>query len=103
MTVNIGELQGGARPNIVAETCVLTIDMRARLRSVPAALGVPIPAEMDGRMLVGALPQWLLERFPPNYEPSELPPQEPSHTAEPAAVDGLVSERLGRLMDEASR
>jgi len=33
VTVNVGELQGGTRPNIVAETCVLTIDMRARQRS----------------------------------------------------------------------
>lgn len=71
--------------------------------TVLAALGVPIPSEMDGRILVGALPQRLLERFPPNYEPTELPPQEPSSTAEPAAADRLVSQRLGRLMDEVSR
>jgi glutamate carboxypeptidase len=33
VTVNVGELRGGTRPNIVAEECVLTIDVRARLRS----------------------------------------------------------------------
>ena len=33
VTVNVGELRGGTRPNIVAEDCVITIDMRARLRS----------------------------------------------------------------------
>jgi glutamate carboxypeptidase len=32
VTVNVGELRGGTRPNIVAEACVLTVDMRARLR-----------------------------------------------------------------------
>ncbi len=32
VTVNVGELRGGTRPNIVAEECSLTIDMRARLR-----------------------------------------------------------------------
>jgi glutamate carboxypeptidase len=31
VTVNVGELQGGTRPNIVAEECVITVDMRARL------------------------------------------------------------------------
>jgi glutamate carboxypeptidase len=31
VTVNVGELKGGTRPNIVAEEAVLTIDMRARL------------------------------------------------------------------------
>ncbi len=29
VTVNVGEIQGGTRPNIVAEQAVLTIDMRA--------------------------------------------------------------------------
>jgi glutamate carboxypeptidase len=33
VTVNVGELRGGTRPNIVAEECVLTIDMRARTRA----------------------------------------------------------------------
>ncbi len=33
VTVNVGELRGGTRPNIVADECVLTIDMRARLRA----------------------------------------------------------------------
>lgn len=33
VTVNVGELRGGTRPNIVAEECSLTVDMRARLRS----------------------------------------------------------------------
>jgi glutamate carboxypeptidase len=31
VTVNVGEIRGGTRPNIVAEEAVLTIDMRARL------------------------------------------------------------------------
>jgi glutamate carboxypeptidase len=30
VTVNVGEIRGGTRPNIVAEQAVLTIDMRAR-------------------------------------------------------------------------
>ena len=29
VTVNVGELRGGTRPNIVAESCVMTIDLRA--------------------------------------------------------------------------
>lgn len=31
VSVNVGEIRGGTRPNIVAEEAVLTIDMRARL------------------------------------------------------------------------
>ncbi len=31
VTVNVGEIRGGTRPNIVAEEAVMTIDMRARL------------------------------------------------------------------------
>jgi glutamate carboxypeptidase len=30
VTVNVGELRGGTRPNIVADECVLTVDLRAR-------------------------------------------------------------------------
>ena len=33
VTVNVGEIDGGTRPNIVAERCRLTIDMRARRRT----------------------------------------------------------------------
>jgi len=32
VTVNVGSIEGGTRPNIVAEEAVMTIDMRARLR-----------------------------------------------------------------------
>jgi glutamate carboxypeptidase len=32
VTVNVGEIRGGTRPNIVAEAAVLTIDMRAATR-----------------------------------------------------------------------
>ena len=31
VTVNVGEIRGGTRPNIVAEEAIMTIDMRARL------------------------------------------------------------------------
>jgi glutamate carboxypeptidase len=34
VTVNVGEMRGGTRPNIVAETAQLTIDMRAHSASV---------------------------------------------------------------------
>jgi len=33
VSVNVGELRGGTRPNIVAEECVISVDMRARRRS----------------------------------------------------------------------
>jgi glutamate carboxypeptidase len=33
VTVNVGSIDGGTRPNIVAEEAVMTIDMRARLRA----------------------------------------------------------------------
>ena len=33
VTVNVGAINGGTRPNIVAEEAVMTIDMRARLHS----------------------------------------------------------------------
>ncbi|MGD8486948.1 MAG: M20 family metallopeptidase [Chloroflexota bacterium] len=33
VTVNVGEIRGGTRPNIVAEECVITLDMRARQRA----------------------------------------------------------------------
>lgn len=33
VTVNVGSIDGGTRPNIVADEAVMTIDMRARLRT----------------------------------------------------------------------
>jgi hypothetical protein len=68
-----------------------------------AALGVPIPTAMDGRILVGALPSWLVERFPPDYEPTELPPPEPPGAVDPTALDGSVNARLRKLLDGFSR
>ncbi len=91
-------------PNLSPQDAPLTVTTADLAPTVLAAVGVTIPTEMDGRMLVGALPSWLLERFPPDYEPTDLPPPEPPPDASNATVlDGLVDARLGMLLGGLSR
>lgn len=90
-------------PNQNTQAAPLTVATADAAPTILAALGVPIPSEMDGRMLVGALPSWLLELFPPDYEVSELPAAEPLRAVDTGAVDALVDARLGMLLGGASR
>jgi hypothetical protein len=71
--------------------------------TVLAALGVPIPSEMEGRMLTEVLPSWLLSLFPPDYEPEGIPPQDPPEDVDTGALDALVNSRLGMLLSRPSR
>ena len=90
-------------PNLSPRASALTVTPRDLAPTVLAALGVSIPSEMEGRMLVGALPSWLLERFPPDYEPEGLPPREPPATVDTSALDGLANARLGMLLGAPAR
>ena len=72
VTVNVGKVTGGTRPNVVAERCDLDVDVRARtaagLREVEAALrqvtATPeLPdTSIDVEVLVGFQPMEKLER-----------------------------------------
>jgi len=42
VTVNVGQISGGTRPNVVAERCVLAIDMRATAREALDAVDAEI-------------------------------------------------------------
>jgi hypothetical protein len=90
-------------PNLPARDALLRATPADLAPTVLAAIGVPIPSEMDGRMLVGALPSWLLERFPADYEPIALERPEPPPGVEPSAVDVAAGERFDALLDEFSR
>lgn len=48
VTVNVGEIKGGTRPNIVAEEAVLTIDMRARTATEQDEAATAIYAILEG-------------------------------------------------------
>jgi len=62
-----------------------------------ALLGVPIPTDMDGRVVPEALPAGLLQRFPPVYEGTLDIPEVTPDAALVSAADALVGERLSRL------
>jgi len=67
--------------------------------TVLALLGVPIPSDMEGRVVPEALPGGLLERFPPAYV---KPPKraDAPETVEPelvAEMDALAAARLAEL------
>jgi len=52
-----------------------------------ALLGVPIPSDMEGRIVAEALPNGLLDRFPPEYT------KPPRRTTAPETIEpGLVAE-----------
>ena len=71
-----------------------------------AALGVPIPSDMDGRVVVEALPPGLLEQFPPAYVKPRAHGREGSAPAAPSLVsemERLAEERLATLGAGAPR
>lgn len=85
-------------PNLSPQSAPLKATPADIAPTILAALGVPIPSEMEGRMLVEALPSWLLEAFPPDYETEGLPVQEPPADVDTSALDALVDARLGMLL-----
>jgi glutamate carboxypeptidase len=72
VTVNVGKIAGGTRPNVVAERCDLEVDVRATtaeglaeveaaVREIAATTGVP-DTTVDANVLVSWLPMEKLER-----------------------------------------
>jgi glutamate carboxypeptidase len=72
VTINVGKIAGGTRPNVVAERCELEVDVRATtaeglaeaeaaVRSIAAAPEVP-DTTIDANILVSWLPMEKLER-----------------------------------------
>jgi hypothetical protein len=90
-------------PNLTGQTAPMEVTPSDLAPTILAAIGVTIPSEMDGRILVGALPSWLLENFPPDYEPSALPSSEVARTPDLGAIDAVAEARLQLLMGGRSR
>jgi hypothetical protein len=67
--------------------------------TILALLGVPIPSDMEGRIVAEALPSGLLERFPVAYvkPPRRASTPTPADAELEAEMDGLVTARLGEL------
>lgn len=81
-------------PNLSPQQAPLSVAPADFAPTILAALGVPIPTDLDGRMLIAALPSWLLERFPPDFVPSERPAPEPVEVPALEAMDGFVGARI---------
>jgi hypothetical protein len=85
-------------PNLSAGSGTLTAKPADLAPTALAALGVTVPSEMDGRILVAMLPSGLLEHFPPEYEAGAIPHPETPPAPETDAIDPLVDARLRLLM-----
>jgi hypothetical protein len=68
-----------------------------------ATLGLPIPVDMDGRVVTEMLPARLLRNHPLRYEGTTEPLGHDPGPAELAAVDEVVSERMERLREGMTR
>ena len=71
VTVNVGVIQGGTRPNVVPETCVLEVDVRATTRDALIAVeaevvrGAAAPLVPDTSIdVVEVSRHWPMERLP---------------------------------------
>jgi hypothetical protein len=62
-----------------------------------ALLGVPIPTDIDGRVVPEALPVGFLQSFPPVYDGTMDIPEVTPDASLLSAADALVAERLSRL------
>jgi hypothetical protein len=94
-------------PDLVRTATAPTISTLDLAPTVLAALGLPIPDHVDGRIVNGILPEWLLQRHPPDYvsvgerapshDPADGPPEE-IH-----AMEELVRERLVEISTAMAR
>jgi len=53
VTVNVGVIEGGTRPNVVAERCSLEVDIRAVTRDDFAAVEAAVAAALEPRLVPG--------------------------------------------------
>ncbi len=94
-------------PDLVRPPTTLAIATLDVTPTVLTVLGLPIPDSVDGRIVNGILPKWLLRRHPPEYvtaarrapafDPADGPP------AAAGTMDGLVQERLVEISREMTR
>jgi len=74
----------------------LTVSTLDIVPTVLAALGVPIPNTLEGRIIVDALPVWLVERFTPTHVAAGGRPDE-SSPAPPDMVETLEGLSTARM------
>ncbi len=88
-------VRGPHLPKIESEISVTTADLAP---TILAALGLPIPSEMTGRVRPEALPEGLLQQFPISIKetPTEFAESVPT-PEECVPMDNMVDERLGEL------
>jgi hypothetical protein len=63
-------------------------------------LGLPIPAELDGRVVIEMLPKGHLESFPPNVVPMRMRDHEPTRPTGVEVMDELAAERLRMIRED---
>ncbi len=77
---------------------VATVDLAP---TILAALGIPIPSDMEGRPITAALPQRLLAERPPVYaRPREARPEAADALPDLAVMNRLVDDRLEAVTSE---
>jgi hypothetical protein len=90
-------------PNLTGQAAPMEVAPSDLAPTILAGLGATIPSDMDGRILVEALPSWLLERFPPDYGTWYAPAPEVAPSTNLEEIDALAQARLQRLMSGGSR
>jgi hypothetical protein len=90
-------------PNLTGQTAPMEVVPSDLAPTILAALGATIPSDMDGRILVAALPSWLLERFPPDYGTWYASAPEVAPGMDLEEIDALAEARLQRLMAGGTR
>lgn len=84
-------------PHLAQPASALTVSTLDIAPTVLAALGLPVPTDAEGRVLVEALPQGLLEQFPvKSKKPREGREAKPA-PVETAVMDAMVEARMEAL------
>jgi arylsulfatase A-like enzyme len=84
-------------PRLDQPTGTLTVSALDIAPTALAALGFPVPADSEGRVVTEALPQGLLEQFPVKPERPRGRRETPAPAVDRAAMDALVGARMAKL------
>jgi predicted AlkP superfamily phosphohydrolase/phosphomutase len=89
--------------NVAPRAKALSLTGQDVAPTVLALLGLPIPTDMDGRVVTEVLPGGLLRNFPLSYSGESRPEGIDPAPSDLEACDALVSERLAMLRAAMAR
>jgi glutamate carboxypeptidase len=95
VTVNAGVIEGGTRPNVVAERCLIKVDLRAATRSELDAAGAAVQAMVDSTVVEGTTSR--LERVA-----GHAPMEKSATTARLVSLAQAIAAELGLELRDAA-